>query len=234
MHIAGILAATVSAVVLLQAQAPIPSSITEIARAGNVESFAGALVARGLRVGVIVLNEDIARQSAGNRTAAPVTPGELESAVAAFNEARPEYFAEITSDGTLAIAPRAPGGCKQALLTRRRSIETSGRAVDVLYRIYRTWTDATGPYVPPGIVGNANDSTAIARANLFESTVSVSVADSSLQDALNSIVRQIDGLGWSVIQRVNPDANDRSVACNVSLFDARGRLSTSWTITVSP
>lgn len=214
------------------AQDAVPALVA-IAEAGAVEDFAKALVARGVPVGVVVLKEDAAKGRGSGSAPPPLAPGELSVAVAAFQDRRKDYAVDIQPDGAVLITPSAPGGCREALVSRRRSIDTSGPILDVLYRLYRTWSDATTQYIPPGFIGSSSDF-----PQVFSTPVSVTIQAGTLQEALNSLLRQVNGLGWNVRQLPIPKSVDETTvpvtgfSCNLSLITGQARLATSWTITI--
>lgn len=90
--------------------------------------------------------------------------------------------------------------------------------------------------MPPGIVGREGH-----RPDAYRMPVTVELTNSSLEHALNEVVRQVPGLGWAVRDvdlastgqaRQTADRPAAARGCNVALFDGVGWLETSWTLAV--
>lgn len=204
------------------------------AKHGSVEQFASSFAQAKTPVGVVLLQQDFrAKTTQLTLEDQPkvLTP---EATIGAFEARHSEYRIERTGAGVV-IAPRTAGWCSRPLRSHLKSLSTSGEAFEVLYRVFRTWSDDQGPYVPPGIVGREDR-----RPDTYRLPVTVDLINSSLENALNEVVRQAPGLGWAV-REVTLASSEQGTSnsrpktipgCNVALLDGVGWLETSWTLGV--
>lgn len=200
---------------------------------GSVEQFVASLAEAKIPVGVVLLEKDVRSK---RRPLDTVEKGDRKTIDATFSifEARyPDYQVERSPQG-IVIVPREGGWCTQPLRSHLRSLAVTGEAFEVLYRIFRTWTDERGLYVPPGMVGRDSE-----RSHAYRTAVTINVTNSSLENALNELVVQIPGLGWAVretswkISDSNKSGDSAARGCNLALFEGVGWLDTSWTLGVS-
>ncbi|MCL4848685.1 MAG: hypothetical protein KJ066_19225 [Acidobacteria bacterium] len=208
---------------------PAATLVPDDVNSWTIRQVATSLAKAGIPVGVILLPEDVAAQPrfvAGLERRDVLS--QADTILASFEVRHPEYRVTRTESGGVLIAPSEAGSCAAFATSRRRSLTTSGKAHEVLYRIFRTWADETGPYVPPGLVGTGSvDSDPWP----YTALVSLALEDASLLSALMALIEQAPGLGWAIEERAWSAAESPRTApglgCNIALFRGQSWLVTS-------
>ena len=197
-----------------------PDAITA-ARHGTVQQFALAVARSRAPVGIFLPHEDAALGSYVEPSDLRVRAELPAEALQAFTETHRDYRIDRTAFDGLVIARRSGGPCVAVARSRVRTFVEGGSAFEILYRLHRTWSDDTSPYVTPGLLGNED-------RDLYLAPVSISVADGTLENALNEVVQQVPGLGWSI-----RDENGGQ-ACSLGLFTGRSWVQAlDWTVPAS-
>lgn len=217
-------------------EATVSSQVHRAATHGTVEQFASALAKSKTPVGVLLLQNDV---RAAKKPIADASPDErvpLADALRDFEQHQPAYYAERgAADAMVVIKPRAGGRCRGILDSHVDSVSASGEAFDVLYRLYLTWAGRRGAYTPPSVVGRPRE-----EVGTYRTHVSIHMLRPSLEGALSAVVQQAPGLGWAMREiTVTPRTSNGPSslgmpACNLTLFDDRSWVSTSWTFDIMP
>jgi hypothetical protein len=117
-------------------------------------------------------------------------------------------------------------------------LTASGSAIEVAYEVFRAADGDTSPRIPPGLVGGSQSADA---ADVYRQFATLNLTESTLEEALDSLVRQVPGLGWALqerldewrIEKVAPGATSPAAVCQVLLFSGDSWGETGWYLTPS-